>query len=206
MRLGDMPGPTIRWVRDVRSHRGTAIDQRRRARPCCLRPHRSVRFSKMMATIMSTRSLAGTSLGLSAIVLGVVSTSVPVRWEMAWIDPVTGSTRQQTRWVPGIQSTATVEISALERWLRQREKEVSRHWNLSQRTGVTLWGNAVSAGHSPHPPIHRLRGDPLRQFVSDSSDDVIGAFVAAMRSNSDDDQQAAVAAVLSRQTSEPRGG
>lgn len=132
------------------------------------------------------------------LVFLVVSLCVPVKQNMTWIDPVTGSWKHQSGLTlssdmkPLLTTTAAIEPSPLAMWLVRREGRVQYNWHSLNTTWKTLWGTVTGLGCSRAPPIYSLRGDLLEYFVKSSSDDDLRCFVDVMRHGTEAEQRAAI--------------
>ncbi len=131
-------------------------------------------------------------LAAAVVVLLVVSLVVPAKLESGWVDPVTGTTRYETRWLGCFSGTPTIERTALDAWLVREEGLVTYDWRQIVGTSGTIWGRAHSRGHGRAPEVLSLRGELMTMFVKASSDDELRRFVDTMRHGTRSEQRDAV--------------
>lgn len=140
-------------------------------------------------------------IGFVVVVLLHFATGVEMRREMPWVDAVTGSTKEQTRWyVFDYETTPVIQRSALEAWLADREGSMRHDWRNVAGTGKNILGRPMSRAHGRAPPVYALatKHEVIEVFVNNASVDEVAEFVRIMRMGSEDEQHAAVDRVFDR--------
>ena len=92
-------------------------------------------------------------VAIAVIVLVTLSRNLTVKREMGWTDAVTGSTKAQSLWLFGIDTTPVVRQSALAAWLERAEGKTSYDWRHVRGTWMTLSGRSRGFGHGRAPAI-----------------------------------------------------
>lgn len=125
----------------------------------------------------------------------VLSDRFAIRTEMGWIDAVTGSSKDETRWIFGFISNPSFEQSELEKWLVRREGEIQHDWRSVKGTLKNVWGRKLGSAHGAAPAIYYLDHDFMKIFITESTDEQIAQFIHTMRYGTEDQQRLAVNAV-----------
>ena len=115
---------------------------------------------------------------------------VPFRSFLCWVDPVTGSVKWQVRYFE-IPISTQVTTSALERWILRREGRYSPRWQFVSDTSQTLFQTCHGCGATP--PIYPFHaGEVNDAFVRVASDSEIAEFVDIIRTGTLAQQEQAV--------------
>lgn len=136
---------------------------------------------------MSGRYIVITVISIVGLVILLLSLVVPVRNELGWTDPVTGSRKHQTRWtwcgvVTPIETTPIIRASPLAEWIIRREGTITYDWRSTRSTMDTIWGRSVGGAIRDFPPrIFRLYFPVQENFIKSSTDEEVQQFIDIMR-------------------------
>ena len=117
--------------------------------------------------------------------------SVPVWQSASWIDPVSGSLKQQTVWPFGITKGPTYQVSSLESRLHRMGYKWTQSWQFMGKDHYTLLGRPVEFECGSAPAIFKIR-IVLDNFVSVSTPEELRRFADVMQFGTEEEQTAAV--------------
>ena len=129
---------------------------------------------------------------LIALLFGALSTTFRV--VDSAMDPETGATMRQSRWL-GHKFSPVVNETALDARLTRMGISHTHTWKYYSSTGHNIFGMAMRRGCGRLPAVGRA---PLEELVEKSSDIEIKQFVLTMGSGTDAQQRAAVDAAFDR--------
>jgi hypothetical protein len=103
------------------------------------------------------------------------SVFVTFRTEITWVDPLSGTIKQESvRWF-GLSRTTVLKTTALEAWQRRRRPDYSPTWQFVHSTGYDVWGRPLLFACGDAPPLY-LFHSVLDRFVEQATDDDLSHF------------------------------
>jgi hypothetical protein len=136
-----------------------------------------------------------------AAILLIATTYCMAGRDAVWIDPVTGSIKEETQWF-GQTTDAVIKTSAIEKWINAHGDSHSNGWIFLNASRMTLFGHVNECGRAP--AIYPLRAGSLDDlFVINSTEQEISDFVHVMQAGTEDEKQQAVQAAVQRAISQP---